>query len=80
MSECTQKVKFLCEKLTQSVAKWTKGDEEKLQGIKESLMEAPVLSLPDLKSLLLLSVKIKDQVACGVLARNRGRGRGSSPV
>lgn len=46
----SEKVKFLYEKLTTDSLKWTKQDEEGFEELKETLIAAPVLSLPDIKT------------------------------
>ncbi|KFP77238.1 hypothetical protein N311_00141, partial [Apaloderma vittatum] len=44
----SSKVKFLYEKLTADRMHWDKKDEHKLEELKEDLMSAPVLSLPEI--------------------------------
>lgn len=67
----SRKVKFLYEKLTkEGLLRWTREDEEKLQDLKAELVNAPVLSLPDLKRPFYLFVNIKDGTAYGVLAQD----------
>ncbi|KFZ51936.1 hypothetical protein N338_02615, partial [Podiceps cristatus] len=58
--EYTQKVKFLYEKLTLNILKWSSEDEKKFSQIKEALVEAPVLSLLDLNKPFLLFVNVED--------------------
>ncbi|KFV05454.1 hypothetical protein N339_04175, partial [Pterocles gutturalis] len=58
--EHTQKVKFLYEKLTLNILKWSYEDENKFSRIKEALIEAPVLSLTDLNKPFLLFVNVED--------------------
>lgn len=64
------KVKFLYEKLTTNRLKWTKRDQENFEQIKEALLQAPVLSLPDLDKPFQLFVNIADQMAYGVLTQD----------
>lgn len=57
-------------KLTQdNLLKWTQEDEQQLEALKTELVNAPVLSLPDLKKLFFLFVNIHEGMAFGVLAQ-----------
>ncbi|KFQ56573.1 hypothetical protein N333_03578, partial [Nestor notabilis] len=44
----SEKVKFLYEKLTNEIFKWSMEDEEKFKDLKEVVTRTPVLTLPDL--------------------------------
>lgn len=63
----SEKVKFLYEKLTLNVIKWSPEDEKKFQHIKDTLMRAPVLSLPDLDKPFRLFVDTSNHTAYRVL-------------
>ncbi|XP_064258441.1 protein NYNRIN-like [Passer domesticus] len=66
----SSKARFLYQKLTQDgLMKWTQEDTENLKELKESLVHAPVLSLPDLKRSFYLFVNIEGGVAFGVLTQ-----------
>ncbi|OWK57600.1 Pol polyprotein [Lonchura striata] len=66
----TQKVKFLYDKLVlPDLLEWTEKDDEKLGGLKQALISAPVLGLPDLKREFHLFVNIDEGIAHGVLAQ-----------
>ncbi|XP_064258499.1 uncharacterized protein LOC135289061 [Passer domesticus] len=66
----SSKARFLYQKLTQDgLMKWTQEDTENLKELKESLVHAPVLSLPDLKRPFYLFVNIEGGVAFGVLTQ-----------
>ncbi|KFU83449.1 hypothetical protein M959_00065, partial [Chaetura pelagica] len=55
----SNKVKFLYEKLTQDkLLKWSSLDEQNLQQLQKDLINAPVLSLPDLKRKFYLFMNI----------------------
>lgn len=65
------KVKFLYEKLTtEGLIKWTEKDDESLEQLKEELVNAPVLSLPDVRRPFYLFVNTEAGVAFGVLAQD----------
>lgn len=64
------KVKFLYEKLTTNHLKWTEKDQESFKQVKEALLQAPVLSLPDLDRPFQLFVNTTDQTAYGVLTQD----------
>jgi len=49
--------------------KWNEEDEEKLRLIKKTLIETPVLSLPDLERPFYLFVNVSNQSAYGVLTQ-----------
>ena len=67
----SNKARFLYQKLTQEgLMKWTQRDTEKLQELKESLVHAPVLSLPDLKRPFFLFVNVAEGIAFGVLTQD----------
>ncbi|XP_062369140.1 protein NYNRIN-like [Cinclus cinclus] len=67
----SNKARFLYQKLTQEgLMKWTQEDTDKFKELKESLVHAPVLSLPDLKRPFFLFVNIEEGVAFGVLAQD----------
>jgi len=66
----SEKVKFLYEKLTTNSLKWTLEDDQLFNRIKRSLVEAPVLSLPDLNKPFHLFVNVSNQPAYGVLAQD----------
>lgn len=59
----SEKAKFLHEKLTGEKIKWNEEDEEKLRLIKKTLIEAPLLSLPDLERPFDLFVNVSNQTA-----------------
>ncbi|KFO57809.1 hypothetical protein N302_07169, partial [Corvus brachyrhynchos] len=59
----SEKVKFLYEKLTTDRIKWTEQDEERFKELKEALMTAPVLSLPDVKKQFQLFVDVSNHTA-----------------
>lgn len=66
----SEKVKFLYEKLTTDSLKWTKQDEEGFEELKETLIAAPVLSLPDIKRQFQLFVDVSNHRSHGVLTQN----------
>ncbi|OWK64073.1 Gag-Pol polyprotein [Lonchura striata] len=67
----TQKVKFLYEKLVlPDPVRWTEEDDEKLEGLKQALISAPALGLPDLKKEFHLFINTEEGVAHGVLAQD----------
>lgn len=68
----SKNIKFLYEKLTNDVFKWTIEDDEQLDKIKQKLIQAPVLSLPDLGRPFYLFVNVEDQTAYGVLTQDWG--------
>jgi len=66
----TKKVKFLYEKLAQEkLIRWTKSDEEQFEHIKRELINAPVLSLPDIRKPFCLFTNTDVGTAYGVLAQ-----------
>ncbi|RMC20182.1 hypothetical protein DUI87_01028 [Hirundo rustica rustica] len=63
----SSKVKFLYQKLSQEgLMKWTREDEESLKRIQQDLIQAPVLSLPDLKRPFYLFINTDNGTAYGV--------------
>lgn len=66
----SEKVKFLCEKLTTDQIKWTQKDEEEFRRIKGALTEALVLSLPDVRKPFQLFVDASNHMAHGVLTQD----------
>lgn len=64
--------KFLYYKLSNDVLKWAVEDNEQLDEIKQKLIHAPVLSLPDLGCPFYLFVNVDDQTAYGVLSQDWG--------
>lgn len=68
-----EKAKFLYEKLTGEKVKWNKEDEEKLRFIRTTLIEAPLLSLPDLERPFYLFVNVYNQTTYGVLTQEWAR-------
>lgn len=58
------------EKLTLNVIKWSPEDEERFRSIKDTLLKAPVLSLPDLNKPFQLFVDTSNQTAYGVLIQD----------
>ena len=66
----SEKVKFLHEKLTNNQFKWYVEDEKKFEEIKRTLVEAPVLSLPELEKPFYLFVNTSNQTAYGVLTQD----------
>lgn len=66
----SEKVKFLYEKLTTDRIKWTERDEEGFKELKEALMTAPVLSLPDMKKQFQPFVDVSNHTAHGVLTQD----------
>ncbi|XP_060539600.1 retrovirus-related Pol polyprotein from transposon opus isoform X2 [Pantherophis guttatus] len=72
IDDYTDKVRFLYDKLIEEepwTVIWKDDDESKLKELKRSLMQAPVLSLPDLKKPFHLFVAVEDGIAKGVLAQ-----------
>ncbi|KAJ7413663.1 hypothetical protein BTVI_42829 [Pitangus sulphuratus] len=66
----SSKVKFLHEKLTkEGLVKRSNEDEEKLESLKEDLVNAPVLSLPDIRKPFYLFVNTENGTAYGVLTQ-----------
>ncbi|RMC09596.1 hypothetical protein DUI87_13382 [Hirundo rustica rustica] len=66
----SSKVKFLYQKLSQEgLMKWTREDEESLKRIQQDLIQAPVLSLPDLKRPFYLFINTDNGTAYGVLTQ-----------
>ena len=64
------KVKFLYTKITKNgLLKWTQEDDQRLKELKTELVNAPVLSLPDLKRPFFLFVNTEEGTAFGVLAQ-----------
>lgn len=64
------KVKFLYQKLTkEGLLKWTREDKEQLQNLKTELVNAPVLSLPDVRRPFYLFVNTEEGTAFGVLTQ-----------
>lgn len=59
----SEKVKFLYERLTTDRLKWTEQDEEGFKVLKETLMAAPVLSLPNVKRPFQLFVDVSSHTA-----------------
>ncbi|KFV10606.1 hypothetical protein N340_06269, partial [Tauraco erythrolophus] len=59
----SEKVKFLYEKLTNNQLKWSTEDDKKFEEIKRTLIQAPVLSLPDLEKPFYLFVNVSNQTA-----------------
>ncbi|KFO62052.1 hypothetical protein N302_11654, partial [Corvus brachyrhynchos] len=59
----SEKVKFLYKKLTTDRIKWTEQDEEGFKELKEALMTAPVLSLPDVTKQFQLFVDVSNHTA-----------------
>ncbi|RMC13518.1 hypothetical protein DUI87_08594 [Hirundo rustica rustica] len=66
----SKKVKFLCEKLTTDKLKWTEQDKRELTYLKEALMAAPVLSLPDVRKKFQLFIDVTNHTAHGVLTQD----------
>ncbi|RMC04319.1 hypothetical protein DUI87_19138 [Hirundo rustica rustica] len=66
----SEKVKFLYEKLKTDRLKWTEQDEQAFKILKETLVTAPVLSLPDVKRQFQLFVDVSNHTAYGVLTRD----------
>ncbi|RMC20787.1 hypothetical protein DUI87_01639 [Hirundo rustica rustica] len=67
----SSKVKFLYQKLSQEgLMKWTREDEESLKRIQQDLIQAPVLSLPDLKRPFYLFINTDNGTAYGVLTQD----------
>ncbi|XP_064015810.1 uncharacterized protein LOC135184148 [Pogoniulus pusillus] len=66
----SEKVKFLYEKLLGEKVTWKKEDEQRLEKMKTLLIQAPVLSLPDLEKPFLLFVNVSEQTAYGVLVQD----------
>ncbi|KAJ7409744.1 hypothetical protein WISP_112509 [Willisornis vidua] len=65
------KVKFLYEKLSKDgLLKWGNEDEEQLTKLKEDLVNAPVLSLPDIRRPFYLFVNTENGTTYGVLTQN----------
>ena len=63
-------IKFLYEKLAQEkLIRWTKSDEEQFEHIKRELINAPVLSLPDIRKPFCLFTNTDVGTAYGVLAQ-----------
>ncbi|KFU99859.1 hypothetical protein N339_01410, partial [Pterocles gutturalis] len=56
----SEKVKFLYEKLTETQLEWSEDDDHKFEEIKKMLIQAPVLSLPDLERPFYLFVNISN--------------------
>ncbi|KAJ7428273.1 gag-pro-pol polyprotein [Willisornis vidua] len=66
----SSKVKFLYEKLTlDGLVKWSPKDESQLEELKTDLVNAPVLSLPDIKRPFFLFVNTENGTAYGVLTQ-----------
>lgn len=66
----SNKVKFLYHKLTLDGAiNWSGEDKKRWHALQEDLINAPVLSLPDLKRPFFLFVNIDDGTAYGVLTQ-----------
>jgi len=66
----SSKVKFLYEKLTKDGhLKWGQEEDQKLEDLKTDLVNAPVLSLPDIKRPFYLFVNIDGGKASGVLTQ-----------
>ncbi|RMB96460.1 hypothetical protein DUI87_27135 [Hirundo rustica rustica] len=65
----SEKAKFLYEKLTKDKIKWTEQDDKELQRLKEALVTAPVLSLPDINKKFQLFVDVSNHTAYGVLTQ-----------
>ncbi|RMB97415.1 hypothetical protein DUI87_26025 [Hirundo rustica rustica] len=64
------KVKFLYEKLSQGgLVKWDEKDDKHLKALQHDLVNAPVLSLPDLKRPFYLCVNTDSGTAYGVLTQ-----------
>ncbi|RMC21511.1 hypothetical protein DUI87_02377 [Hirundo rustica rustica] len=64
------KVKFLYEKLSQGgLVKWDEKDDKHLKALRHDLVNAPVLSLPDLKRPFYLFVNTDSGTAYGVLTQ-----------
>ncbi|RMB88636.1 hypothetical protein DUI87_34975 [Hirundo rustica rustica] len=69
MEGYSDKAKFLYEKLTKDKIKWTEQDDKELQRLKEALVTAPVLSLPDINKKFQLFVDVSNHTAYGVLTQ-----------
>ncbi|XP_058713386.1 uncharacterized protein LOC131588511 [Poecile atricapillus] len=65
----SEKVKFLYERLNTDRLKWTTQDESKFQELKNALITAPVLTLPDTNKEFQLFVDVSGQTAQGVLTQ-----------
>ncbi|TRZ09973.1 hypothetical protein HGM15179_017135 [Zosterops borbonicus] len=65
----SEKVKFLYERLNSDRVKWTEQNELDFQKLKEVLMTAPVLTLPDVNKEFQLFVDVSGQTAQGVLTQ-----------
>ncbi|RMC19676.1 hypothetical protein DUI87_03239 [Hirundo rustica rustica] len=65
----SDKAKFLYEKLTKDKIKWTEQDDKELQRLKEALVTAPVLSLPNINKKFQLFVDVSNHTAYGVLTQ-----------
>uniref|UniRef100_A0A8B9UUB8 Reverse transcriptase/retrotransposon-derived protein RNase H-like domain-containing protein n=1 Tax=Anas zonorhyncha TaxID=75864 RepID=A0A8B9UUB8_9AVES len=57
-------------KLTNNQLKWFTEDDQKFEEIKRALIQAPVLSLPDLEKPFYLFVNTSKQTAYGVLTQD----------
>lgn len=66
----SEKVKLLYEKLTTDKLKWTERDEDGFKDLKETLMAAPVLSLPAVKKPFQLFVDVSSHTAHRVLMQD----------
>ncbi|RMC09720.1 hypothetical protein DUI87_13507 [Hirundo rustica rustica] len=66
----SEKVKFLYEKLTTDKLKWTEQDERELKHLKEALIAAPVLSLPDVRKNFQLFIDVSNHTAHGVFTQD----------
>ena len=66
----SKKVKFLYQKLVgEGLIKWSKTDEKCFEDLKADLVNAPVLSLPDVKKPFYLFVNTEEGTAYGVLTQ-----------
>ncbi|KAM8793613.1 LOW QUALITY PROTEIN: rho guanine nucleotide exchange factor 28-like [Eudromia elegans] len=66
----SEKAKFLYGKLAEDRIKWTRDDEEKFERLKEALINAPVLSLPDLKCPFQLYINASQHTAYRILTQD----------
>lgn len=65
----TKLAKFLYDKLVEEPFNWSEEDGQKLKELKEKLMTALVLSLPDLDKSFKLFINTEEGIVCGVLVQ-----------
>lgn len=76
IEEYSEKVKFLYEKLTQNSLKLSRMDKKRFQKIKEALITAPILNLPNITKPFQLYVEVSNSIR-GVHSKEGRRSKAS---